>query len=784
MRSSLPDSPLPSCLSSPPALAPPRPLPTPPAPDSPAGQTRSPPHRHRRSRPLLQNPRAADLGAGRPHDAHQAHSQRVRSQRGRRRRPFRRHTTGRSRPRRASQVRRPGPPGGAESAPRTAPTPKSAPRTSARPRPIWPRPRWSCRKGPSFQRNRPPQGRGQTRHRPQARGEPQEIQRLPRQGRRRRAAHPRTAARPPEGDARARANPTWRSWKSTPLSPAWWPTRISTATIPWATPRKAISSTAASRSSASSIPPKCWSAAPSASPMAPPWSPARRPPSTLDAYPGPGASRPLRIRQPGGLVGPRQPHQVLHRRLQTRQDRSPPDARSLRGRGGRSSRRSRSRERRCRPPAPAESRRHRSPAASSDRARPDSASGAASCSSCSVARRRLRRRLPLPPVAARRHPPVRARPPGRFPRHHPLPRRSQSRAAPSRSTRPLCPTCASPGWPRPATPSSRARPSSASIPPAPSSNSCRRRPHLRQAQATLDQALAQAKITAEQDKSDLADANYTVETARLEASKQEIVSRIQGEESKIDLGVAQQKLKVAGGHRRSARRLRPLQDRLPHPPARSGPGRCRSHQSPHRPDGDSRRPIAGFLIFNPELLPGLDERQALQSRRQRLRRHGPRRNARPRPPSMMDAKVEEIDRGRIAAGNRTSASASIPSRSSPSPPRSARSRCSPKPATSFRPPAVSAPMPPSRNPDPRLRPGMNGGMDIIINRIPNAISIPAKALFTRAGKPIVYLADARPLPRPSRSRSRRAIPTKSPSPAFPPAPWSPWSIPRRRTQKK
>jgi len=42
--------------------------------------------------------------------------------------------------------------------------------------------------------------------------------------------------------------------------------------------------------------------------------------------------------------------------------------------------------------------------------------------------------------------------------------------------------------------------------------------------------------------------------------------------------------------------------------------------------------------------------------------------------------------------------------------------------------------------DPRLRPGMNGGMDIVINRIPNALSIPAKALFTRAGKPIVYLA--------------------------------------------
>jgi HlyD family secretion protein len=46
------------------------------------------------------------------------------------------------------------------------------------------------------------------------------------------------------------------------------------------------------------------------------------------------------------------------------------------------------------------------------------------------------------------------------------------------------------------------------------------------------------------------------------------------------------------------------------------------------------------------------------------------------------------------------------------------------------------------HPDERLRPGMNGGMDIVISRIPNAISIPSKALFTRNGKPVVYVANA------------------------------------------
>ena len=44
-------------------------------------------------------------------------------------------------------------------------------------------------------------------------------------------------------------------------------------------------------------------------------------------------------------------------------------------------------------------------------------------------------------------------------------------------------------------------------------------------------------------------------------------------------------------------------------------------------------------------------------------------------------------------------------------------------------------------PDQRLRPDMNGGVDIIVSRIPDAISIPSKALFTLAGRPIVYLSE-------------------------------------------
>jgi multidrug efflux pump subunit AcrA (membrane-fusion protein) len=67
---------------------------------------------------------------------------------------------------------------------------------------------------------------------------------------------------------------------------------------------------------------------------------------------------------------------------------------------------------------------------------------------------------------------------------------------------------------------------------------------LQQAAAPLQQAEADARITAEQDRRDLAAARYAVEKARLEVTKAEIVSVLQAEESKISLGLAEEKLHV------------------------------------------------------------------------------------------------------------------------------------------------------------------------------------------------------------------------------------------------
>ena len=107
----------------------------------------------------------------------------------------------------------------------------------------------------------------------------------------------------------------------------------------------------------------------------------------------------------------------------------------------------------------------------------------------------------------------------------------------------------------------------------------------------------------------------------------------------------------------------------------------------------------------------------------------------------MEGKVEEIDRGRIAVGQDARVRIdSLPELTMPAEligdlaADGAELRVAAAPAAS----AAYAHI---RQPDPRLRPGMNGSMDVVVNRIPNAISIPAKAVFTRDGKPIVYVAE-------------------------------------------
>jgi HlyD family secretion protein len=259
---------------------------------------------------------------------------------------------------------------------------------------------------------------------------------------------------------------------------------------------------------------------------------------------------------------------------------------------------------------------------------------------------------------------------------------------------------------------------------------------LKQAQATLDQALAQARITAEQDKSDLADAQFTVERARLEASKQEIVSRIQGEESKIDYGVAQQKLKVqeatvdlhAASDKSKIASLTRLRDQ-----AQADVDLTKSRIA----QMEIKSPITGFLTFSPNYSQGWMNAKPFKVGDNVFAGMGL-----AEMPDLstlqMDAKVEETDRGRISVNQDVRVRVdSLPELTMPA--KIGQISLLAEQSNDFPPTRSFRAYAPIAHPDPRLRPGMNAGMDIVINKIPNAVSIPAKALFTHAGKPTVYL---------------------------------------------
>jgi HlyD family secretion protein len=259
---------------------------------------------------------------------------------------------------------------------------------------------------------------------------------------------------------------------------------------------------------------------------------------------------------------------------------------------------------------------------------------------------------------------------------------------------------------------------------------------LRQAQATLDQEVAQARITTEQDKLDLATSKYTVEKARLEASKQEIVSALQGEENKIDLSLAEEDLKVkaAASHLHAASdaaktaSLTRLRD---HAQADVDLTKLRLSKM------DLPAPLTGLIVYLPNYSQGWMNAKPFQVGDQvwpgASLAEIPDLNT-----LEMEGKIEEIDRGLISLGNPSRVridalpELTLPAKLSSLSPLTEQTFEWP-PTSSFR--GFSA----IQKPDARLRPGMNGAMDIEIKKIPSAISVPSKALFTRNAKPVVFV---------------------------------------------
>jgi len=265
--------------------------------------------------------------------------------------------------------------------------------------------------------------------------------------------------------------------------------------------------------------------------------------------------------------------------------------------------------------------------------------------------------------------------------------------------------------------------------------------NVRTVDSEIVQTKASHKITNESDAMNLMSSGYNLERAKLEASKAEIVSEIEGAKNRIDVGISEGELAqvkaVVNSHgttqRADLERLQQRKDkavrdlkrtegylstmaiRAPNDgivnilPNFRAPGSFGSTPPPFK-EGD--RAWTGAPIAE---IPDLSEMR-------------------------IELKLDEVDRGRIKLGQllRIRVDA-IPDKEF----TAELDWISPIASLIYRGFGTSDKVFPARatlkNLDPRLRPGMSASAEIIIEREGNTILIPNRASFTHNGKPAVYI---------------------------------------------
>jgi HlyD family secretion protein len=259
---------------------------------------------------------------------------------------------------------------------------------------------------------------------------------------------------------------------------------------------------------------------------------------------------------------------------------------------------------------------------------------------------------------------------------------------------------------------------------------------LKTAQAEIDQASAQARLTEEEDLTAVMKARYDVEGAKLDSSKQEVVSQLEGAEAKLKLADAEQK-------------VRELEEKLKSDRTQSQATIQSKEQAKAKAAYDVQRaeraltkmtllaPLAGMIglvsIWHPQgespFKPGdrawpgapiaeLPDVSTLE----------------------ISARVEETERGRLAGQQKVAVHMdAIADREF-----SGKIAQISTIATSD----FSGGWPFPRNfdlgialdqTDARLKPGMSAQLTVIVNKIPNALTIPVQASFQKSGETVTYV---------------------------------------------
>jgi len=260
---------------------------------------------------------------------------------------------------------------------------------------------------------------------------------------------------------------------------------------------------------------------------------------------------------------------------------------------------------------------------------------------------------------------------------------------------------------------------------------------LRQAEAALKQAEAESRLQSEQDRLEQNAAAHLLERAKIEVSKAELVSKLQGEEAEVDMGLAEQKLAVQraklnfNGASNAAKIASLARQR---DKARDDMELSQARLKRM----EVKAPIDGMVMYLQNFSQGWMNAKPFKVGDQVW--PGSVLGEIPDLASLeMEGKIEEIDRGQMAVDQEVNVRIdALPESAFPA----ALAQLSPLTEMGWE-------WPPTRTfrgfarikkPDNRLRPGMNGRMDVVMRRIPDAISVSAKAVFTLNGKPVVYVA--------------------------------------------
>jgi HlyD family secretion protein len=259
---------------------------------------------------------------------------------------------------------------------------------------------------------------------------------------------------------------------------------------------------------------------------------------------------------------------------------------------------------------------------------------------------------------------------------------------------------------------------------------------LKSSQAEIDQVRADGRLNEEVDTTAVMKAKYDVEVAKLDASKAEVVSRIEGAEAKLKVADAEQALREA-------------EEKLKSDAAVDRATIEGKKQASRKADYDAQRAARGLASMTLKapsdgtisLLPTWhpDGERPLKAGE----------SAWPGMPIAelpdvaslrIEARVDETERGRLALQQPVTLQLdAIADRQF----TGKVERIGTIATADF-----SAGWPIPRNfdleiaidqADPRLKPGMTVQVNVIVDRVPNAITIPAQASFMKSGQTVAYV---------------------------------------------